>query len=311
LPYILPQWRETWSRLCAHLCCSRLAAYWQVSQAAEAASRRSNRPRPRRPNVLAYLHRVAEDLNYQIEVLKSDGTTAPVGPSNSYISVVLAPSGQQVLFSYYGGSSTGYQIATMNVDGSGMTTLAPGLYPQYTPDSSKIVYEQSGLSVMNADGSDQTVIASTYGVEYCFPATNGSIIAVGMYGTGSQGLATMSMNGSNPQVIVPTIYAAFPSFSANGGTIIFSNSGGNGQNIYSVSASGGNLTPLTSSLNSWDPLVVGNKIYFDYIPPTVQNPTTDSNQIYSMNLDGTNLTAVTKDALYDGFKTFNGNCGNP
>jgi Tol biopolymer transport system component len=267
-------------------------------------------PPPTNANVLAYLHRVA-DLTYQITVLKSDGTTALVGSSNSYISVVLAPGGQRVLFSYFGGSSTGYQIATMNVDGSGLRNLGPGLYPQYTPDGSKIVYQYSGLSVMNADGSQQTVIASTSGAEYCFPATNGSIIAAGMYAGASQGLATMSLNGSNPQVIVPSIYLVFPSFSADGGTIIFSNSGGNGQNIYSVSASGGNLTPLTSSLNSWDPLVVGNKIYFDYIPPTVQNPTTDSNQIYSMNLDGTNLTAVTKDALYDGFKTFNGNCGNP
>ena len=121
----------------------------------------------------------------------------------------------------------------------------------------------------------------------------------------------MSMNGSNPQVIVPTTYGAFPSFSANGSTIIFSNSGSNSQNIYSVSTSGGNLIPLTSSLNNWDPLVVGNKIYFDYIPPTIQNPTTDNYQIYSMNLDGTNLTAVTNDALYDGFKTSNGSCGNP
>jgi len=259
-------------------------------------------------NVLAYLHRVS-GLTYQITVLKSDGTTVSVGSSNSYTSVVLAPSGQQVLFSYYSG--TGYQIATMNVDGSGMTTLGPGLYPRYTPDGSKIVYEQSGLSVMNADGSHQTVIASTNGVEYCFPATNGSIIAVGMYGAGSQGLATMSMNGSNPQVIVPTTYGAFPSFSADGGTIIFSNSGGSSQNIYSVSASGGNLIPLTSSLNNWDPLVVGNKIYFDYIPLTIQNPTVDNYQIYSMNLDGTHLTAVTNDGLYDGFKTFNGSCGNP
>ena len=274
------------------------------------SSQSTKQPPPQPANVLAYLHRVS-GLTYQITVLKSDGTTALVGSSNSYISVVLAPGGQQVLFSYFTGSSTGYQIATMNVDGSGMRALAPGLYPHYTPDGSKIVYEQAGLSVMDADGSHQAVIASTNGVEYCFPATNGSIIAVGMYGAGSQGLATMSMDGSNPQVIVPTMYGAFPSFSADGGTIIFSNSGGNGQNIYSVSTSGGNLIPLTSSLNSWDPLVVGNKIYFDYIPPTIQNPTTDNYQVYSMNLDGTNLTAVTNDALYDGFKTSNGNCGNP
>jgi Tol biopolymer transport system component len=264
---------------------------------------------PQPTNVLAYLHRTGENLIYEITVLKSDGTTTNVGSNNSYISVVLAPNGQQVLFSYYDG--TGYSIATMNVDGSGQTALAGGLYPQYTPDGSKIVYQYSGLSMMNADGSNQTVIANVNGEDFCFPATNGSIIAVGMYGAGPQGLATMNMDGSNPQVIVGTDYPVYPVFSADGTQIIFSSANGSSQNIYSVSTTGSNPVQLTNSAENWDPFVAGSKIYFDYIPTSIQNPTTDSNQIYSMALDGSNLTAVTNDNLYDGFKTWNGLCVNP
>jgi Tol biopolymer transport system component len=271
-----------------------------------AGSSQSTQQPPQATNVLAYLHRIS-GLTYQIEVLKSDGTTAAVGSSNSYISVVLAPSGQKVLFSYYDG--TGYEVATMNVTGAGMTQLAVGLYPQYTPDGSKIVYQGSGLSVMNSDGSNQTVIANASSEDYCFPVTNGSIIAVGMFGPGPQGLATMNMDGSNPQIIVGTVYPVYPAFS--GSQIVFSTAGGSGQNLYSVNTNGSNPVNVTNSSWNWDPLVVGNKIYFDYIPSAIQNPTTDSNQIYSVGLDGSNLAAVTNDALYDGFKTFNGLCVNP
>ena len=164
---------------------------------------------------------------------------------------------------------------------------------------------------MNSDGSNQTVLAGLTGEDYCFPATNGSIIAVGMFGPGQQGLATMNMDGSNSQIIIGTVYPIYPVFSADGSQIIFSNSGGQDENIYSISTNGSNLVQITNSIENWDPLVVGNKIYFDYIPPTIQNPTTDSNQIYSMGLDGSNLTAVTNDTLYDGFKTWNGLCLNP
>lgn len=277
-------------------------------------SNQSTQP-PQATNVLAYLHRIGNGITYEIKVMKSDGTTVTAGSSDNYISVVLAPNGQKILFSYYDPVAS-YQIATMNVDGTGRTVLtsasAGGLYPQYTPDGSRIVYESPRqLAVMNADGTNPTVITNLSAGEFCFPATNGSIIAVGMFTLTSQGLATMNMDGSNQQIIVSTAYSVFPAFSADGAKIIFSNSGGNAQNIYSVNTNGSNLVNLTNSPWNWDPFVAGNKIYFDYIPTTIPNPTTDSNQIYSIALDGSNLTAVTNDTLYDGFKTFNGSCLNP
>ncbi len=287
--------------------CGLLASF---SGCGGGSSQQTPPPPPQTTNVLAYLHRMGETLTYEITVLKSDGTAVSVGSNNSYISVVLAPNGKKVLFSYYDPGSN-YQIATMNVDGTGMTSLAPGLYPQYSPDGSKIVYEYSGLSLMNADGSNPTVIANASGEEYCFPATNGSLIAVGMYGAGQQGLATMNMDGSNPQIISGTVYPVYPTFSADGNSIIFSTSNGPAENVYSVSTNGSNFVQVTNSSNNWDPFIAGGKIYFDYIPTSIPNPTVDNYQIYSMGLDGSNLNQVTNDALYNGFKTWNGLCVSP
>ena len=278
------------------------------------ASSNSQSTQPPQPTyVFAYLHRSGipgDYTRYELMAQKSDGTSVTVAATDQYISTVLGPDGQTVLFSHYV-PGPGYQIATINVNGTGVTTLGDGLYPNYTPDGSRIVYEvgDGALGIMNADGSNPTIITGVG--EFCFPATNGSIIAAGMYNGGTQGLATMNMDGSNPQVIVGTSYSVFPAFAASGSTIIFSMSSPTEQNIYSVSTNGTGLVSLTNSTTNWDPVVVGSTIYFDSIPNTTVNPTTDSNQIYSITMSGSNLTAVTDDTLYDGFKTANGLCIAP
>ena len=260
-------------------------------------------------SVIAYLHRSGipgDYTRYEIMVLRSDGTSATVAPTAQYDSVVLAPNGQTALFSFY--NPPNYQIATINVDGSGQTVLGNGLYPKYTPDGSKIVY-QSGqwLAVMNADGSNATV--TTVG-EFCFPATNGSIIAGSMLNGATGGLATVNMDGSNPQIILPSAYFVYPAVNADS-TVFFGNSSGSDENIYSIGSAGSNLLQLTNSPVNWDPIVTNNKIYFVAVPSSLQTWTVDSQQIFSINPDGSDLTQVTNDTLYDGFQTANGLCLNP
>lgn len=261
-------------------------------------------------SIFAYLHRSGipgDYTRYEIMVMQSDGTSMTVAPTAQYDSAVLAPDGQTVLFSFY--NPPNYQIATIKVDGTGQTVLGNGLYPKYTPDGSKIVY-QSGqwLAVMNADGSGATV--TTVG-EFCFPATNGSIIAGSMLNGATEGLATVNMDGSNPQIILPSAYFVYPAFSADGGTVFFGNSNGPDENIYSIGSAGSNLLQLTDSPVNWDPIVTNNKIYFVAVPSNLQTWTVDSQQIFSMNPDGSDLTQVTNDTLYDGFQTANGLCLNP
>jgi len=261
-------------------------------------------------NIFAYLHRSglpSDYTRYEIMVMRSDGTSTTVAPTAQYDSAVLAPDGQTVLFSYY--NPPNYQIATINVDGTGQKVLGNGLYPKYTPDGSKIVY-QSGqwLGVMNADGSNATVTSVG---EYCFPSTNGSIVAGWMANGATQGLATVNMDGSNPQFIYPTAYFVYPAFSTDGSTVFFGTSSGFDENIYSIGSTGSNLLQLTNSPVNWDPIVTNNKIYFVGVPSSLQTWTVDSQQIFSINPDGSDLTQVTNDALYDGFQTANGLCLNP
>jgi len=282
----------------------------------------STKQPPPPTNTLAYLHRTGipnDYITYDLKVLRSDGTTTTVLSSQELLSAVLSPNGQKILYSYYDSSVVGYQIATINPDGTGNTVLTPsgsfGLYPQYTPDGSKIVFEAAGanaraIGVMNADGGNVTIISIPVG-QFCFPATNGSIIAVGEYALTTQGLVTMNMDGSNQQLIVNTAYTVNPSFSADGSKIIFSDGDGRNLNLYSVGSNGSNLLPLTTTTFNWDPVVTGGKIYFVSIPNGVTNPTTDSDQVFSINPDGSNLTQVTNDTLYDGFNTANGLCLNP
>ncbi len=279
-------------------------------------------PPPPPTTLLAYLHRSGIPNNYiiyDLKILRSDGTTGTVLTSQNLISVVLSPNGQKILYSYFDSGVSDYQIATINPDGSGKTVLTGsgsfGLYPQFTPDGSKIVYEASGanirqIALMNADGTNPTVLTSGVG-ENCFPSSNGSIVGFGQYTVTTQGLATMNMDGSIQQLILYTPYPVNSSFSVDGGTIFFSNSDGRNQNIYSAATNGLNRLQLTNTFFNWDPMVTGGKIYFVSIPGNVQNPNTDSEQIFSMNPDGSTLTQVTNDTLYNGFKTANGLCINP
>jgi len=296
-----------------------------VSSGCGGGSNGSQPPPPPPPaNVLAYLHRSGIPDNYvvyDLKVMQSDGTSTTVLSSQHLVSAMLSPDGQTILYSsllYTQDGVNYYQIATINPDGSDNTVLTPsgsiGLYPKYTPDGSTIVYEAvqlpSGavgfIGVMNADGSNATIIPTN---EYCFPASNGSMIAADA--DINEGLVTMNMDGSNQDLIYPTAYFVYPGFSADGSTIVFSTSDGHNQNLYSISSDGSNLLQLTNSAVNWDPIVTGGKIYFVSVPSNIQNPTTDSQQIFSMNMDGSNLTQVTNDTLYDGFQTANGLCVNP
>jgi len=59
-----------------------------------------------------------------------------------------SPNGTRIAFSRDG------LIHTMNVDGTGLVELAPGLASSWSPDGARIVFDGNGVSVMNSDGSN-------------------------------------------------------------------------------------------------------------------------------------------------------------
>ncbi|MGC4990008.1 TolB family protein [Nocardia salmonicida] len=74
-------------------------------------------------------------------------TPAPVTKSGSS----MHPS--KIAFTANGGPSS-RSVYVMNSDGTAVTRIAAGYEPDFAPDRSKIVIRQSGIILMNPDGSD-------------------------------------------------------------------------------------------------------------------------------------------------------------
>jgi Tol biopolymer transport system component len=259
---------------------------------------------------VAFLTQITGTNNFQINIMKNDGTgVKAVGTPDTFVSVRLSPDGKKVVFTYYN-STTGWQIGTMNVDGTGrtaLTTAAENLYPQFTPDGTKIVYasrtssdQYVDLFLMNADGTNPTNLTHQVDFSYYLPTVSpdGKTIAVNRWNSTSWELVTMNMDGTGAKVILSGSYL-WPSFSSDGKKI-FVTSYTNGQNIAVVNVDGTNVTNLTTSNYDWCPIVVDSKVLFESRRDSTTQSWTDM-EIYNMNLDGTGITRLTNNTVYDGF----------
>ncbi len=144
----------------------------------------------------------------------------------------LSPDNKTVVFVKYNSTAGNYQAYTIKVSGGTQTLISTPsvdvIFPTYTPDGKKIVFDDDNnetIDIMNADGTNLKVL------------TNGQ----GLY------------------------YDELPSVSMDGKTIAFSRwaaSETGGENIYTVNIDGTNLKQLTTTGNAWDPLFVNNKIAY-------------------------------------------------
>jgi Tol biopolymer transport system component len=260
---------------------------------------------------VAFLTQVSGTNNFQINIMKNDGTgVKAVGTADTFESVRLSPDGKKVVFSYYN-STAPLQIGTMNVDGTGrtaLTTSGVSAYPQFTPDGTKIVYEgwTSGdnyddIFLMNADGTNPTNLTHQNGTSYYMPTVSpdGKTIAVGTWNGGNNGVATMNIDGSGIKPILSGSYW-WPSFSSDGKKI-FVTAYTNGENISVINVDGTNVTNLTTSGHDWCPIVVDSKVLFQSLRDSTTHSWTDM-EIYNMNPDGTGITRLTNNSVYDGFE---------
>ncbi len=144
----------------------------------------------------------------------------------------LSPDNQTILFMKYNSTAATYQAYTIKASGGAETLISTPtvgvLFPTYTPDGKKIVFEaqhNDTINIMNADGTGIKIL------------TNGQ----GNY------------------------YDELPSISPDGKTIAFSRWGASetgGEDIYTINIDGTNLKQLTTTGNAWDPLFVNNKIAY-------------------------------------------------
>ncbi|HLV87668.1 MAG TPA: hypothetical protein VKV39_11860 [Candidatus Sulfotelmatobacter sp.] len=231
-------------------------------------------------------------------------------------------------------------IYTANADGTGLTQLTfnvPGdgnyaVEPQFSPDGQKITYTVfdntstwgESLWAMNTDGTNQIQLSdpSTIGVgDASFSPDGSKIVAlVENYGaSGFYGIAVMNPDTSN---IVPLESGPQPScfnpmggygwgdelpaFTNDGQHIAFSEvcwptGGGMFETVYIMNADGTNVTRLhgdAATFVSSEPRAVADRLVFS---TNVDYPGTDQFEMYSVALDGSNLTRLTNNTMYDGF----------
>ncbi|MEU4707304.1 hypothetical protein AB0G00_12820 [Nocardia salmonicida] len=203
-------------------------------------------------------------------------TPAPVTKSGSSMH------SSKIAFTDNGGPS-GPSVYVMNSDGTAVTRIGAGYEPDFAPDGSKIVIRQSGIILMNPDGSDPVQLAddgsdpafSADGTRIAF-ACHRSICVMDADGTdrkkltgsmgerltypqsptfspdGSQIAFTLGrtlwlMNADGTELRALLEDAITPAFTSDGSGIVFA-SGRRGHNrteTYLMDADGGNIRPLT------------------------------------------------------------------
>ena len=158
----------------------------------------------------------------------------------------------------------GYDIFTMNGDGTGATNLTAltgdGNFPYWSYDGSKIVFgsfrdinaTNSGeeIYIMNANGSGQTRLTFTNGRDF-YPviSPDGSKIAFTSERDGHRQIYLMNIDGSGPTNISGNAYwdqTAY--FSPDGQRLSFTSSrNGGSDEVYVMNVDGSNQTRLTTN----------------------------------------------------------------
>jgi serine/threonine-protein kinase len=132
------------------------------------------------------------------------------------------------------------QIYEMNADGSNLVQLTfdetHKSWPAYSPDGTKILYVGDGgfgpyntklgpdVWVMDADGSNQTNLTQTKGVDDdpVWSPDGSKIVFVSYRFGGSRQLTVMNSDGSEQKRVSFEFEEYNPTFSPNGGTLLFS-----------------------------------------------------------------------------------------
>ncbi len=233
-----------------------------------------------------------------------------------------------------------WDIYVASTDGSAITQITDDpyedYYPQLSPDGTKVIYRsyrdtESGpldltvvRSTTNLLAAEQVLpmppgASATYDATFSPDGTKIAMEAVGYNDVDGSydGLVLTNADGSNPQLLTnPYLDCdcgdAYPSFTTDGNQIVYTGltySEGylTYADIYIVNADGTGSTVLTDGVGfNFDPVVVhtpgmADKIYFysDRDNPSASAST--GFELYSMNLDGSGLTRLTSNGVFDAF----------
>ncbi len=158
-------------------------------------------------------------------------------------------------------------IWTMRPDGTDKVELAEGYFPAWSPDGSKLVFTSpSGLEIMDADGTNRSLIAADGSWPTWSP--DGTRIAFARFDTIDSGWDIYTMNADGTGVVGLTNVIAeeiMPSWSPDGTRIAYQSNLSGTPSVWTMNADGSdatNLTPTGGGAPDWSP--DGTKIAFDW-----------------------------------------------
>jgi Tol biopolymer transport system component len=190
-----------------------------------------------------------------------------------------SPDGTRIAFQDSGWDSDSfdynYEIFTMNDDGSGVTRLTNNghiymyntdNHPAWSPDGTRIAYAFNGsgstnpeIYVMNADGSGQTQLTNSEGLDR-FPewSPDGTKIVFQSSRVGFNRIWVMNADGSGQTALLQDFDQYIPAWSPDGTQIVYASDGiiVNGYNlgprmIHVMNADGSNPTVLTTGMTDY------------------------------------------------------------
>ena len=205
----------------------------------------------------------------------------------------FSPDGKALVYVHFASSDLiRDSIRTMNIDGSNVQTIYAAAeegywMPTFSPDGKMIAFEQAGdvpnsdawfdgIAVMNADGSNLIQL------------TGYDVVNSPCYG-----------------------WDEMPAYTSDGKQITFArlcwpDQGGITETLYTMNVDGSGITQLHGSgipgtMSCQARAFTSDRVVFS---SNVDNPGTNAFDMYSIKLDGTGLTRITNNTLYDGFSTY-------
>jgi Tol biopolymer transport system component len=171
--------------------------------------------------------------------------------------------------------TSGSDVKVVNADGTGLDTIANGLFPSWSADGSKIAYERSGdIYMANADGSGEEQLTSGPALdEEPSWSPDGSAIAFMREESGERDVAVVVVATKvATEIITGDFIASHPAWSPDGTKIAYRSSQvgcGGSRCIYLANPDGSGQTSLVNTNDfraagqpSWSP--DGSKVVFTY-----------------------------------------------